>query len=317
MSTPAPRPTPAAPASPRTLSRPVKLALAIGGAILVLAIVVLLARWIRELPAVQSFLTDYTGFSGLPDGAPVGIPAWLGWQHFLNSFFLLLIIRTGWMVRTTRRPDAFWTRKNTGLFRTKGAPQRISLNLWFHYTLDFLWVLNGVIFMVLLFATGQWMRIVPTSWDVIPNALSAALQYASLQWPLENGWVNYNALQVLAYFATTFIAAPLALITGLRMSAAWPARAERLNRIYPLTLARRIHFPVMIYFVAFIVVHVTLVFTTGALKNLGHMYASTDQESWLGFGIFSLSLAVMVGAWFAARPVLLRPLASLTGKVGR
>lgn len=315
MSTPAPRPTPGTPA--RTLSRPVKLALAIGGAIVVLAIVVLLARWIRELPAGQSFLADYPGFSELPEGAPVGIPAWLGWQHFLNSFFLLLIIRTGWLVRTTRRPDAFWTRKNTGLFRTKGAPQRISLNLWLHYTLDFLWVLNGIVFMVLLFATGQWMRIVPTSWDVIPNALSAALQYASLQWPLENGWVNYNALQVLAYFVTTFIAAPLALITGLRMSAAWPARAERLNTIYPLTLARKIHFPVMIYFVAFIVVHVTLVFTTGALKNLGHMYASTDQESWLGFGIFALSLAVMVGAWFAARPVLLRPLASLTGKVGR
>ena len=33
------------------------------------------------------------------------------------------------------------------------------------------------------------------------------------------------------------------------------------------------HFPVMLYFVAFTVVHVALVFATGALRNLNHMYA--------------------------------------------
>jgi thiosulfate reductase cytochrome b subunit len=95
------------------------------------------------------------------------------------------------------------------------------LNLWFHVSLNALWVLNGVVFFILIFATGQWMRLVPTSWDVFPNALSAALQYALLNWPVENGWVNYNSLQLLAYFTTAFIAAPLSLITGLRMSGAW------------------------------------------------------------------------------------------------
>ncbi|MFP3802940.1 oxidoreductase, partial [Paraburkholderia sp. SIMBA_027] len=72
-------------------------------------------------------------------------------------------------------------------------------------------MLNGLIFIVLLFATGQWLRIVPTNWDVFPNALSAGLQYASLNWPLENGWNNYNRLQLLTYFLTVFIAAPLAI----------------------------------------------------------------------------------------------------------
>jgi thiosulfate reductase cytochrome b subunit len=315
MSTP---PTPPVARTARApLPRVFQLAIAIATAVVVLAVIVLLARWFRELPAGQSFLADYPGQTDLPEGAPVGLPAWLGWQHFLNGFFLLLIIRTGWMIRTTRRPETYWIRNNTGLFRTRGAPVRMSLDAWLHLSLDFLWVLNGVIFIVLLFVTGQWMRIVPTSWDVIPNAVSAALQYASLQWPLENGWVNYNSLQLLAYFATTFIAAPLAIATGIRMSGAWPVRATKLNRIYPLALARSIHFPVMIYFVAFVIVHVTLVFTTGALRNLNHMYASRDEESWLGFGIFALSVAVMVAAWFAARPVLLRPIASLTGKVGR
>ncbi|MCG2621280.1 cytochrome b/b6 domain-containing protein [Arthrobacter sp. I2-34] len=286
-------------------------------AILVLAAVVLAAKGLRELPAVQSFLTAYPGESELPHGAPVGFPAWLGWQHFLNSLLILLIIRSGWQVRTTTRPPAYFTRNNTGPIKTRGKPAKISLHLWFHLSLDALWVLNGAVFYVLLFATGQWMRIVPTNWDVFPHAASAALQYASLNWPVENGWANYNSLQVLAYFTTVFIAAPLAIITGLRMSGAWPKDAGRLNRAYPIELARAIHLPVMFYFTAFIIVHITLVLATGALRNLNHMYAARDDTGWAGFAIFAASLAVMTAAWILAKPIFLRPIASLTGKVTR
>ncbi|POH58391.1 cytochrome b/b6 domain-containing protein [Arthrobacter glacialis] len=290
---------------------------AVVAAVLVLAllVVVLAARWLTGMDSVKSFMTTYPGQSVLPETAPVGIPAWLGWQHFLNMFFLLLIIRSGWQVRTTKRPTAHWVRNNKGLIKTKNAPTKISLDLWFHLTLDALWVLNGFIFIVVLFATGQWMRIVPTSWDIFPNAISAALQYMSLDWPTEHGWVNYNALQLLTYFVTVFIAAPLAIATGIRMSGAWPKNARTLNKIYPIQAARAIHFPVMLYFVAFIIVHVTLVLATGALRNLNHMYTSSDVVNWWGFGIFALSLLVMAGAWFAARPLFLRPIASLMGKV--
>jgi hypothetical protein len=200
----------------------VGLAGRVAAAVVALAAVVLLARWARDLAPVQDFLHRYPGHSGLPANAPVGIPAWLGWQHFLNAFFLVLIIRSGWQVRTTARPKAYWTRKNSGLLKTKGKPAKISLELWFHLSIDVLWLLNGAVFVVLLFATGAWMRIVPTSWDIVPNALSAAVQYASLNWPAESGWVSYNALQVLSYFAVVFIAAPLAAISGVRMSPAWP-----------------------------------------------------------------------------------------------
>jgi thiosulfate reductase cytochrome b subunit len=285
--------------------------------IVVLLVVVLFARWLTGLAGVQQFMIDYPGKQPLPESAPVGFPAWLGWQHFLNIFFLLLIVKSGWQVRTNTRPSTYWTRNNTGLLRTKRSPKKISLDLWLHFSVDALWVLNGIIFIVLLFASGQWMRIVPTSWDVIPNAISAALQYVSLNWPVESGWVNYNALQLLAYFVTVFIAAPLAIITGLRMSAAWPADATRVNKAYPIEWARAVHFPVMLYFVAFTVVHVALVLTTGALKNLNHMYAANDELNWVGFWIFAASLVVLAAAWLLARPLFLRPIAALTGKVGR
>ncbi|WP_284981602.1 cytochrome b/b6 domain-containing protein [Arthrobacter sp. efr-133-TYG-118] len=295
----------------------VRSAIAAITAVVVLALVVLGAQWLRALPSVQAWLVEYSGHSELPDNTPTGVPAWLGWQHFLNAFFIVLIIRSGWMVRTANRPEAYWIRTNTGMIRTKNTPKRMSLDLWLHLSLDALWVLNGIVFYIILFATGQWMRIVPTSWDVIPNAVSSALQYASLNWPPENGWINYNALQVLAYFAVVFVAAPLAVISGLRMSAAWPKNAEQLNKAYPVEAARALHVRVMLFFVAFVIVHVVLVLTTGALLNLNHMYAAQDAQSWTGFWIFVVSVAVMVAAWFLARPAFLSPIASLVGKVSR
>jgi thiosulfate reductase cytochrome b subunit len=294
-----------------------KLAVSILVAIVGLALLVLAARGLRELPAVQEWITRYPGETELPDWAPVGLPVWLNWQHFLSSLFLLLIIRTGWQVRTAKRPAGHWTRNNTGLLRTKNPPKKITLELWLHLALDVLLVVNGLIFLVLAFTTGHWVRIVPTTWEVVPNAASALLQYLSLNWPTENGWVNYNSLQQLSYFAIIFIVTPLAIITGLRMSGAWPAGATRLNRAFPIEWARAVHFPVMLVFVAFIVMHVALVLSTGALRNLNHMYAARDDGSWVGFGIFAASLAVMVGAWFATRPLLIRPVAALTGKVSR
>lgn len=314
-------PAPGAPSSqsepgrygPRTVTQWVGAAvvgvLAIIGAA---TIVVQLTRWFLGLDFMQDFMAAYPGETHLPEGAPVGFPAWLGWQHFFNVFLIVLIIRSGLQVRTERRPPAYWTPR-----WSKGGQGRISLTLWFHQSLDVLWLLNGLVFVVLLFATGQWMRVVPTSWEVIPNAVSAGLQYLSLDWPLEDGWVNYNSLQVLAYFTTIFIAAPLAAITGVRMSGLWPKNATTLNRIYPVEWARAVHFPVMLYFVAFIVVHVTLVFLTGALRNLNHMYAAQDSDGWLGFWIFAGSLVVIAAAWIAARPTVLAPIAGLFGRVGR
>ncbi len=280
-------------------------------------LIVLAAKGIRALPAVQSFMTTYPGQSKLPSWAPVGFPAWLEWQHFLSSFFMLFIIRTGWQVHTTKRAAAYWTRRNTGPLKTKGQPVRIPLHLWFHLTVDALWVLNGVIFIVLIFVTGQWVRIVPTRWDVIPNAVSAGLQYASLQWPTEDGWVNYNALQLLSYFAVVFIAAPLAILTGMRMVPGLAGRWRRFDKVYPVEAARKLHYPIMIFFVAFIIVHVTLVLSTGALRNLNHMYGGSDHINWVGFAFFAGSLVLMVGGWFAARPVILAQLAGLSGNVRR
>lgn len=277
------------------------------GAVAAAAILVLAARGVTTLPGVPGFLERYPGEYHLPATAEPGLPWWAQWTHFLNFFLMVLIIRSGYQVRTQQKPPAFWTPKRGG--------KKVSINLWLHQSLDILWLVNGLVFVVLLFASGHWMRIVPTSWEVFPNALSALLQYMTLDWPVENGWVNYNSLQQLMYFLVVFIAAPLAAITGVRMSEFWPKNAKTLSRIYPVEAARAVHFPTMLFFVLFILIHVFLVFSTGALRNLNHMFGGTDVVNWVGFWLLAAAIAVTVAGWFAARPIVLAPIAKLFGQV--
>jgi thiosulfate reductase cytochrome b subunit len=289
----------------------------LAGALIVAVAGIVFARLILASEGGARFIARYPGTVSQNSATPVGIPVWLAWQHALNAFFLVMIVRTGWLVRTVRKPAAHWTRNNRGFIRTKGSPKRISLDLWLHLSLDALWVLNGLVFIVLLFTTGQWRKVVPTSWDVLPNALSSGVQYAAFAWPTENGWVTYNALQLLTYFAVIFVLTPLAIISGLRLSGAWPQADTAINRVYPIELARKLHFPVMVAFVVFVVVHVALVLSTGALRNLEHMFAARDDGGWAGVVLFGVWLIVVVAAFLLARPIFLRPIASLTGKISR
>lgn len=312
-----PRTTPAAqPAlapAPRTFrdrSPAARARLLAGGVVGVVAaagIIVLAARGVTTLPGVPAFLERYPGAYAPPEAAPVGFPAWLNWMHYLNFFFLVLIVRTGLQVRRQQTPPAYWASRRGG--------KKISLTVWLHTSVDLLWLANGVAFVVLLFATGQWMRLVPTSWEVFPNAVSALLQYLTLDWPAEHGWVYYNSLQQLMYFVVVFVAAPVAAITGVRMSEWWPKDAPRLNRLYPAPVARALHFPTMLFFVLFVIVHVFLVFTTGALRNLNHMFGASDAVTWAGFAWFAGGLVVAVGAVVAARPLVVAPIATLFGRV--
>lgn len=304
-------PAPTTWARVKALPRAAQAVLGLIALVVVAAVVVLAARGLTTYAPVQDFLANYPGEYALPGSVAAGFPVWLNVSHFLNAFFIVLVIRTGWQIRNQKRPTVFWTN------RWSEKPRRITLTLWFHQFLDVLWLLNGVVFVVLIFATGHWLRIVPSSWEVFPNALSALLRYLTLEWPVENGWVNYNSLQQLMYFVVVFIAAPLAALTGVRMSGIWPKNAKRLDAIYPLEWARAIHYPVMLFFVFFVIVHVFLVLATGALRNLNHMYGSSDDVNWVGFGLFVASLAVMAAAWIAARPIVIAPIASLFGTVIR
>ncbi len=82
------------------------------------------AKGIRGLPAVESFIEEYPGLSELPADAPVGFPAWLGWQHFLNAFFMIFIVRSGITILADH-PRLYWVRHST-----PGSVSMCSNHLW-------------------------------------------------------------------------------------------------------------------------------------------------------------------------------------------
>ncbi|WP_066936129.1 molybdopterin-dependent oxidoreductase [Streptomyces sp. NBRC 110611] len=301
---------------------------------LALIIAVAAAKQLRALGPVQRFIHDHPGTILVARSMRMdGLPAWLGWQHFLNLFLMIFIIRSGiqiigdhprlyWTRHSTpgrdwfrvQRPvpsDPLWTAKKDsialpGQVGLPGLRHSIGLARWWHLGVGTLWLLNGLVFYLLLFTTGQWRLVVPTSWDVFPDAASALIQYVSLDWPTGPAWVNYNSLQQLSYFTTAFLAAPLALLTGLGMSPALSTRFRWISKPVSIQAARSLHFLVLVWFLVFIVAHIALVFTTDLQRNLNQMYAARGGNGGTGLWIFLASMAVVIAGWIAATPFTLR-----------
>src|SRR5262249_46629479 len=167
-------------------------------------------------------------------------------------------------------------------------------------------ILNGVVYFSLLFVTDQWQRLVPRTWEIIPNAASTAVQYASLHMPHENAWVRYNALQQLAYFTVVFIVAPLQILTGLAMAPAVGNRLRRFSILLHRQRARSLHFFGLLCFVGFVLIHVTMVMITGFRTNFNRIVLGTDEGTWNGFLWGLVGIGVIILVWIAATCITLR-----------
>src|SRR5205823_2328577 len=70
----------------------------------------------------------------------------------------------------------------------------LGLGRHWHFVAAMFWVINGLIYMALLFASGETRRLLPTSPQVFVDAAGVAWRYLTLRHPAENG-ETYNALQ--------------------------------------------------------------------------------------------------------------------------
>jgi len=306
-------------------------ALPIGAAALLC--LVALAQSLRELPGVEAFILQHPGVAQSAPSVESGFPWWLQLQHFLNMFFMLFIMRAGlqiladhprlyWSRDCTPGTDWFrfqapipkdriWTAKDDSvtLPRWLGIPglrHTLGLARWWHFAVNLLWLINGVAFYALLFSTDQWRRLVPMTWEVFPAALSTAIQYASLNFPVDHSWTRYNGLQQLSYFITVFVAAPVSIATGVMQSPALSNALGWFGRVFNRQAMRSLHFISFAWFVGFIVTHGVMVFVTGLRQNTNHMFAGVDDGSWKGFPVFVAAMAILVVTWLAASPFTLR-----------
>src|SRR5579875_121625 len=292
---------------------------------------------ILALPFVLAIVAAYVQWAviGLPELAPVslppwvltaqphGFPAWLRITHWVNFFFLILLVRSGlqmladhprlyWNVHCTPGSEwlrltpiqvpkeRVWTAKDDARYLTPwiglpGYRHTIGMARHWHFMSVLFWVGNGLVFVILLCLTPQWRRLVPSSWEIVPQAWAVFVHYATFHMPAEpDGFYRYNALQQLSYFAVVFILAPGAMLTGPSMSPALTARSSWYPKLPGnRQVGRSLHFLIMCAFVGFAAAHVAMVAATGFARNLNHIILGTDNAAPTGVLIFVVLIAAI------------------------
>jgi DMSO/TMAO reductase YedYZ molybdopterin-dependent catalytic subunit/thiosulfate reductase cytochrome b subunit len=300
----------------------------IGAAIAILSLIA--AAWIEVavigMPSIPPVPQIYpNNFAG-----PHGFPLWVRYCHFFNLFFVMLLIRSGlsilmdhprlyfndhctpgseWIRFTPLEVPRgrIWTAKDDARYispvvGTPGYRHTIGVARIWHFITVHGFIVTGVIFIAMLFATEQWKRLVPTSPVVLVQAWNTWVHYATFHMPTEpNGFYGYNALQQIAYFMAVFVFGVVAILTGVAMSPAVVNRFPWYAKVFGgRQTARSIHFLTMLGFLAFLVVHVTLIVMTGFVRNMNHIVLGTDDQGRLGMLLGFTGIGLVILSWVAA-----------------
>ena len=291
--------------------------------IILIVLTVAYAQWLifglPVLPTARVFSPDTAT-------EPYGFAAWLRITHYVNLFFMVLLIRSGiqilmdhprlyWNVHCT--PGSEWARltpvkvPRDRVYTAKedarylnpwvglpGGRHTLGLARHWHFISVLFWVVNGAIYITLLLATSHWRRLVPTSWHIFPEAWAVFVHYATFHLPPEpDGFFHYNALQQLSYFTVVFVLAPLSMLTGLAMS---PALVNRFSWYRRLPgnrqVGRSIHFLLLCAYIAFIIVHVTMVIISGFARNMNHIVMGTDATRLIGMSVGIAGIIILIAA---------------------
>ena len=176
------------------------------------------------------------------DQDTLGFPLWLRINHFINLFCIFVLMRSGvqilsdhpklyWNDDTTpgsewlkfgkkvMPKDRLWTSMDeaehiNSIVALPGGHHNLGAARNWHFLIVPLWILNGLSYVALLCATGEWRRLIPTSWTIFPQAWDSTLTFAKFQIPPDSAFHPYDPLQQLTYAGIVFLVAPSMILTG-------------------------------------------------------------------------------------------------------
>lgn len=256
----------------------------------------------------------------------LGFPAWIIATHWINVLFIGFLIRAGiqifgayprlyWNEHSTpgtewlkfpKEPiptDRPWTaleqERDVSPWLGQPGGNNLGLGRHWHFFAAIIWILNGLVYVGLLFFTGEWQRLIPTSWSVFPDAWRTLVTYASLQQPPPSAFHPYDPLQQLAYAAVVFLLGPFLILTGAAQSPGIAAQFPRYVRLFGGRQgARSLHFLGLLAFVVFIAGHTFMVVYTGFARNMGDMILGQhERDQGLAVAIGLSLIAVILGIY--------------------
>ncbi|HEX6989337.1 MAG TPA: molybdopterin-dependent oxidoreductase [Bacillota bacterium] len=268
--------------------------------------------------------------------------------HLFNILFLSLLLRSGLEILGAH-PMLYWNDHCTPgsewlKFSRKRMPgnrpwtaedEKIPVSPWlalpgrdhlglgryWHFVSLIGWVLTGLLYVALLFATPQWRRLIPTSWEVFPAAWDALVTYLRFDIPEAEG--VFNPLQQLVYAFVVLILSPLQILTGIAMSPAIAARFPGYARLFGgQQAARSLHFIGLVAFTVFTLIHLGAVVAHGlghelAKIVLGIAHGATPAQQATATGIAAAALAGIVVVHVWATRVSLRAPRRVQGRLRR
>jgi DMSO/TMAO reductase YedYZ molybdopterin-dependent catalytic subunit/thiosulfate reductase cytochrome b subunit len=263
-------------------------------------------------------------------------PMWLRIDHWLNLLFVTLVIRSGIEILSTHpklywnedsKPGTEWARFTRKVMPTDklydtldeeeayhplvSLPGRAQLGIGRHWHLFGVigWILVGLSYYILLFATGQWHRYWPYSWSIFTDAFNDIVTYMTFNLPPLLPGEPLDAMQKLTYAGVVFVLAPFMIATGAAQSPAIEARFPWYVRLWGgRQWARSLHFLGLVAFLLFIVIHLSMVFFWGWGRLTAAMiFGSVRNTGWataLSLTIVGAVIAVHVAAtvWSLRRP---------------
>jgi len=174
-------------------------------------------------------------------------PAWVRIVHWINAVAMVLMIMSGWQIYNA-----------SPLFDFKFS-HSITLGDWlggallWHFAAMWLLMVNGLVYVVLGFATGRFRKkLLPiTHGGVISDAKAALTGKLS-----HDDLSKYNYVQKLLY-AGIIVVGILIVLSGLSI---WkPVQLQYLTALFGgYDVARYVHFICMSAIVLFLIVHVAL-----------------------------------------------------------
>lgn len=262
----------------------------------------------------------------------LGFPIWLRINHFINLFCIFFLMRSGLQILADHpklywndhcRPGSEWVKFGkkkmptnrlftsmdeaedvSPVFAIPGGHHNLGAGRNWHFLIVPLWILNGLSYVGLLFATGQWRRLIPTSWEIFPEAWQSVLTFASLNVPPESSFHPYDPLQQLVYAAVVFGLGPLMIITGMAQSPAFIARYPWYARLLGGRQgARSLHFIGLMLLVFYVLTHLAMVVLVHFPHDVEHMFSMfgpPGASSVVAYVTASVALAAVIGFHIAA-----------------
>jgi thiosulfate reductase cytochrome b subunit len=176
-------------------------------------------------------------------------PAWVRITHWVNAVAVVVMIGSGWEIYNASPLFPF------------SYPKSITIGGWlagallWHFAAMWLFVVNGLIYVVLGVLSGRFRRqLLP----IRPGEVVADLRAALKGQLAHDDLAVYNAVQKLLYLGV-IIAGVIVVLSGL---AIWkPVQLQELTALLGgYEVARYVHFFAMAAIVGFLLIHIVMAF---------------------------------------------------------